>query len=161
MIFNERSYIGGEITDSEIVEKLPQTYWDLLQQQVNGCILFNGGLHIRGAAVSPSWHSLRVAVVGEPPCIACSPEIKQQDIPFGQDCFGAPVQRQREEQEIPGLMTCLIRSCERPNPREGDTTARESFWLFEGFEWVPVKRKRGDAVASEYESGGGSGSIVK
>ena len=87
MLSNERSYVGGEITDSEIVEKLPQTYWDLLQQ-VNGYILFNGGLHIRGAVVSPSWHSLRVAWFGETALHRLFPAIKQQDIPFGQDCFG-------------------------------------------------------------------------
>ncbi|HEY6250059.1 MAG TPA: hypothetical protein VI685_08860 [Candidatus Angelobacter sp.] len=86
MLSKERSYTGGEITDPEIVDKLPQTYRDLLQQ-VNGCILFNGGLHIRGAVVSPPWHSVRVAWLGEIALHRLFPAIKQQDIPFGQDCF--------------------------------------------------------------------------
>jgi hypothetical protein len=87
MLSNERSYAGGEITDSEIVEKLPQPYRHLLQQ-VNGCVLFNGGLHIRGAVVSPPWHSLRVAWFGDIALHRLFPAIRQQDIPFAQDCFG-------------------------------------------------------------------------
>jgi hypothetical protein len=87
MLSGERSYTGSEITDPEIVEKLPQGYRDLLQQ-VNGCILFNGGLHIRGAVVSPPWHSLRVAWFGDNALHRLFPAIQQQDVPFGQDCFG-------------------------------------------------------------------------
>ncbi|HEY6971644.1 MAG TPA: hypothetical protein VJA94_20705 [Candidatus Angelobacter sp.] len=87
MFSSQCSYAGGEITDTAIVEKLPQSYRNLLQQ-VNGCILFDGGLHIRGAVVSPRWHSLRVAWFGETALHRLFPAIKQHDIPFGQDCQG-------------------------------------------------------------------------
>lgn len=125
MLSNERSYVGGEITDSEIFEKLPQTNRDVLQQ-VTGCILFNGGLHIRGAVVSPSWHSLQVAWAGETALHRSFPAIKQQDIPFGQDCFGdqfvlrgGSVHRlQAETGEIESLAmnleTFLLRAQEAP-----------------------------------------------
>lgn len=87
MLFKEYSYTGGEITDLEILERLPRVYRELLSQ-VNGCILFHGGLHIRGAVVSPSWHSLRNAWFNEAALHHLFPAIQQQDVPFGQDCLG-------------------------------------------------------------------------
>jgi hypothetical protein len=40
-------YIGPEVTDQEILDRLPADYRNFLGQ-VNGCDLLDGGLHIRG-----------------------------------------------------------------------------------------------------------------
>ena len=46
------TYIGSEIIDIEMLEIVPGDYQRLLRQ-MNGCILFDEGLHIRGAVLTP------------------------------------------------------------------------------------------------------------
>lgn len=81
------TYIGSEITDFEILGKLPENLREFLNQN-NGCILFDGGLHIRGAVLSPDWHSLRKVWGGELALYHLFPAVKKSDIPFAQDCLG-------------------------------------------------------------------------
>jgi hypothetical protein len=87
VIRETNSYLGGDITDSKIVEKLPNDYRELLHQ-ANGFILFNGGLHVRGAVMNPDWHSLRYAWLGEAGLHRMFPAVKEADVPFGEDCVG-------------------------------------------------------------------------
>jgi hypothetical protein len=87
LIREKNSYLGGAITDSEILEKLPTDYRELLQQ-ANGFILFNGGLHVRGAVLNPNWHSVRYAWLGECALHQLFPAIEKTDVPFSEDCVG-------------------------------------------------------------------------
>jgi hypothetical protein len=80
-------YIGSEITDPEMLNQVPEDYRRLLQQ-VNGSILFDGGLHIRGAVLTPEWHSLRKVWVGDFALHKLFPAIENTDVPFAQDCLG-------------------------------------------------------------------------
>src|SRR5262249_55265061 len=58
------TYSGAGITDHQILDKVPENYRRLLHQ-MNGFIWFDGGLHVRGAVLSPSWHSLREVWSGD------------------------------------------------------------------------------------------------
>jgi hypothetical protein len=80
------TYIGSEITDFEILERLPDDLQDFLNQN-NGCIIFDGGLHIRGAVLYPDWHSLRKVWLGDFALYHLFPAMKKTDIPFAQDCL--------------------------------------------------------------------------
>ena len=55
-VWNNRSVhsSGAEITDPDILNRLPESYRSLLKNE-NGFILFNGGLHVRCAVLSPEW----------------------------------------------------------------------------------------------------------
>lgn len=81
------TYRGPEITDHEILADIPQEYRSLLHE-MNGCVIFNGGLHIRGAVESPDWHSLRHVWRGDLSLVKLFPAVKAADVPFAQDCFG-------------------------------------------------------------------------
>lgn len=81
------SYLGSAITDSDILEKLPSDYRELLNQ-ANGFILFKGGLHVRGAVLEPDWHSLRHAWYGESSLHELFSAVEETDVPFGEDCVG-------------------------------------------------------------------------
>lgn len=80
-------YIGPELSDAEIIEQLPADYLAFLRQ-MNGCVLFGGGLHIRGCVQHPDWHSLQRAWTGQDRLSALYPAVQSDDIPFAQDCFG-------------------------------------------------------------------------
>jgi hypothetical protein len=80
-------YIGSEITDAEISAKVPEDYRRLLAE-TNGFILFNGGLHVRGAVFSPEWHSLRKVWFGDFALYKLFLALKETDVPFAQDCLG-------------------------------------------------------------------------
>jgi hypothetical protein len=81
------SYAGSEITDTEILDRVPEDYCRLLHQ-TNGFILFDGGLHVRGAVSAPDWHSLRKVWLGDSALHKLFPAIKETDVPFAQDCLG-------------------------------------------------------------------------
>jgi hypothetical protein len=81
------TYRGQEITDHEILAETPEAYRSLLHE-MNGCVIFNGGLHIRGAVESPDWHSLRHAWRGGLSLAKLFPAMNAADVPFAQDCFG-------------------------------------------------------------------------
>jgi hypothetical protein len=80
-------FIGSEITDPEILARTPAELRRHLQQ-VNGSILFDGGLHIRGAVLSPDWHSLRHVWLGDFALHKLFPSLDETDVPFAQDCLG-------------------------------------------------------------------------
>jgi len=81
------NYVGSEITDVEILAELPEDYRELLTE-TNGFVLFDGGLHVRGAVLTPEWHSIRKVWFGNFALYKLFPAIMKTDIPFAQDCFG-------------------------------------------------------------------------
>ncbi len=81
------TYVGSEITDTEILDRVPKDYRRLLNQ-TNGFIIFDGGLHVRGAVPSPEWHSLRKVWLGDTALHRLFPAIEERDVPFAQDCLG-------------------------------------------------------------------------
>jgi hypothetical protein len=78
---------GPPIDDAELVRVLPEELAQVLQD-TNGFILFAGGLHVRGASLSPPWHSLRYAMQSEDAFSQLYSSVKATDIPFAQDCMG-------------------------------------------------------------------------
>jgi hypothetical protein len=81
------TYAGSEITDTEILDRVPEDYRRLLHQ-TNGFILFDGGLHVRGAVLAPEWHALRKVWLGDSALHKLFPAIEETDVPFAQDCLG-------------------------------------------------------------------------
>jgi len=69
---------------------LPELPADLLRvlSDTNGFILHEGAVHIRGASLTPEWHSLRVAWRGPNAFHILYPEVRPSDIPFAQDQVG-------------------------------------------------------------------------
>jgi hypothetical protein len=80
-------FTSPEITDPEILDGIPADLRRYLLQG-NGAILFDGGLHIRGAVISPEWHSLRHVWLGDFALHKLFPALDEADIPFAQDCLG-------------------------------------------------------------------------
>jgi len=80
-------YLGPEIDDVEILERLPRSYRELLET-VNGYVAYHGGLHVRGACLAPDWHSLREAWLGEEAIHRLFDEVSPDDIPFAEDACG-------------------------------------------------------------------------
>lgn len=80
-------YKGGEISEVEILGKLPASLRDFLQK-TNGLTAFDGGLHIRGIVNSPHWHSLQKVWFGDFSLHTMFSNLKEGDIPFGQNCLG-------------------------------------------------------------------------
>ena len=81
------TYTGPAIDDPEVLAKLPKTLATLLQQ-TNGFVHYHGGLHVRGACLAPTWHSLRDAWSGPNAFHKLYPEVKPDDVPFAEDCMG-------------------------------------------------------------------------
>lgn len=81
------TYRGAAVDDPEILDHLPSDLRGVLTQ-INGFIMFDGGIHVRGACVEPEWHSLRVALEGPQAFHRLYSEIDETDIPFAQDCSG-------------------------------------------------------------------------
>jgi hypothetical protein len=81
------TFKGPLLDDRELLYQLPRDM-RLFLIQLNGCVLYGGGLHIRGACTAPSWHSLRNAWLGETAFYKFYKTIKNRDIPFAQDCVG-------------------------------------------------------------------------
>lgn len=87
MELSKPKYVGSEITDVEILAKLSEDYRQLLTE-INGFVLFDGGFHVRGAVLSPEWHSLRKVWIGDFALYKLFPAIEETDVPFAQDCLG-------------------------------------------------------------------------
>jgi hypothetical protein len=81
------TFTGPAIDDPELLAKLPKGLATLLEQ-TNGFIQFHGGLHVRGACLAPSWHSVREAWLGENAFHELYPEVTPDDVPFGEDSLG-------------------------------------------------------------------------
>lgn len=78
---------GAAIDDTDILSRVPEEL-SLLLQEENGFILYHGGLHVRGAVISPDWHSLRHAIQSPEAFHRIYDVVLPTDIPFAQDCFG-------------------------------------------------------------------------
>src|SRR5687768_5955921 len=86
----EQTYItfkGSNVSDPEILKRVPEDYRRLLNQ-INGFVMFDGGLHVRGAVLTPEWHSLRKVWLGDLALYNLYPALKETDVPFAQDCLG-------------------------------------------------------------------------
>jgi len=81
------NYTGPPIDDLSTFNTLPEVLQNILENR-NGFILYNGGLHIRGACTAPIWHSLHEVWHGSLALWKLFPEIKENDIPFAQDMLG-------------------------------------------------------------------------
>jgi hypothetical protein len=80
-------YVGPPIDDPQILERLPVEYRDLVAR-ANGYVAYHGGLHVRGACLTPEWHSLRAAWDGERAVHRLWPTVSPDDVPFAQDALG-------------------------------------------------------------------------
>ena len=78
---------GESIEDIEILPELPQELVHLLSDK-NGFILHEGALHVRGASLTPEWHSLRSAWRGKNAFFVLYDDVSSSDIPFAQDQVG-------------------------------------------------------------------------
>jgi hypothetical protein len=81
------SFVGPLADDNIVLAMLPRNYASFLQS-VNGCVVYDGGLHIRGACSIPDWHSLRRFWIGDDSLSALYSGVNADDVPFAQDCFG-------------------------------------------------------------------------
>ena len=81
------SFVGEQPDDNMVLAKLPRDYSEFLHS-INGCVVFGGGLHIRGASATPDWHSLGRVWIGDDRLSQMYPVLSADDIPFAQDCFG-------------------------------------------------------------------------
>ena len=78
---------GNSIEDVEILRELPSDLVHLLTE-ANGFILHEGALHVRGACLTPAWHSLRAAWKGSHAFHLLYNDLVPSDIPFAQDQVG-------------------------------------------------------------------------
>lgn len=82
-----QTYVGPDISDPEILQRVPSGYAELLRT-TNGFIRYGGGLHVRGACIEPLWHSLRNMWEGEEALYRLYPVIHPEDVPFAEDSMG-------------------------------------------------------------------------
>jgi len=75
------------IDDPGLLPLLPGELSSVLAAE-NGFIRFGGGLHVRGACLTPDWHSLRHSWTGAGAFSRLYPVLAPSDVPFGQDCMG-------------------------------------------------------------------------
>lgn len=78
---------GESIEDVELLRELPPDLLRLLTE-TNGFILLEGALHVRGASLTPEWHSLRAAWKGANAFHTLYESVQPTDIPFAQDHVG-------------------------------------------------------------------------
>jgi hypothetical protein len=81
------TWSGPPIDDEAILERLTPDLVGALWKR-NGCVVFRGGLHIRGACLLPDWHSLRAAMEGADAFAQLYPAVLATDIPFAEDALG-------------------------------------------------------------------------
>ena len=78
---------GESVEDVEILRDLPPELVRVLND-TNGFILHAGALHVRGACLTPEWHSLRLAWRGPNAFHKLYDSVQVTDIPFAQDQLG-------------------------------------------------------------------------
>ena len=78
---------GESIEDVEILRELPAELVRVLSE-TNGFILHQGAIHVRGACLTPDWHSLRAAWRGAKAFHVLYEDVRPSDIPFAQDLVG-------------------------------------------------------------------------
>jgi hypothetical protein len=87
MDFQGITWRGPSLDDVELLRELPEGLTSVLAS-VNGFILVNGALHVRGATLMPLWHSLREIWKGANSLSSLYPVVEETDVPFAQDCLG-------------------------------------------------------------------------
>jgi hypothetical protein len=80
-------YTGPKIDDEAILELLPVDLREFLLR-CNGYVAFHGGLHVRGACLNPSWHSLRYWWLGAGALHVLFSSVAKSAVPFGEDALG-------------------------------------------------------------------------
>lgn len=85
--FPDLTFEGEPIDDQAELKGLPETLVDILRE-VNGFIAFRGGLHVRGVASSPPWHSLIRACQGEDAFHWHYRSLAKTDVLFAEDAMG-------------------------------------------------------------------------
>ena len=78
---------GESIEDVAILRELPADLVRVLSD-TNGFILHEGAVHVRGACLTPEWHSLRFAWRGPKAFHSLYTDVRPSDIPFAQDQVG-------------------------------------------------------------------------
>lgn len=81
------TFQGPPLEDPSVLQGLPPELFEVLWQ-VNGFIAYAGGLHVRGFVESPSWHSFAHYHSGEMALHTIYPQVREYDVPFGQDFLG-------------------------------------------------------------------------
>ena len=87
MNFSNVTWRGGGIEDIQLFTKLPAELAAVLKE-TNGFILHSGAFHLRGAVLTPEWHSLGAALNGAHAFHRLYGSVLESDIPFGQDQLG-------------------------------------------------------------------------
>ena len=78
---------GKSIEDVEILRELPADLVRVLSD-TNGFILHEGAVHVRGACLTPEWHSLRATWRGPKAFHTLYDDVQPSDVPFAQDQVG-------------------------------------------------------------------------
>lgn len=81
------TWAGQAMDDPAILTAMPEDLVVVLRA-TNGFIVRHGALHVRGACLTPSWHSLRHATEGDAAFSALYDEVLRTDIPFAEDMLG-------------------------------------------------------------------------
>lgn len=90
MELHNLTFQGPPIDDMITLDKLPADLRGLLEQ-VSGFIQCGGGLHIRGACVTPDWHPLAEVWSGSLALWKLYPALKKDDILCGSRCRWPPM----------------------------------------------------------------------
>lgn len=86
MEFDHVTFVGPSFEEAAaVIAMLPDNLAHLLRQ-INGFILYDGGLHVRGVCDEPEWHSLASVLVGASALHTRYPALLSSDVPFAQDC---------------------------------------------------------------------------
>lgn len=80
------TYEGAGSPDPQLLARLPRRLASILEQ-MNGCVAFRGGFHLRGSCREPRWHSLEEVWFGAFSLSAVYLDVLPTDIPFAQDCM--------------------------------------------------------------------------
>ena len=88
MLLDHITYRGPAYEADETIEGLLPGSLKGLLRQINGFVQFGGGFHLRGMCSEPNWHSLCEIMTGENALHKLYENVRETDIPFGQDCVG-------------------------------------------------------------------------
>jgi hypothetical protein len=80
-------FSGPPLSDEPILSRLPAELATALRER-NGCVAWQGVVHVRGACREPGWHSLRAASEGPDGFPNLYPELEPGDIAFAEEALG-------------------------------------------------------------------------
>jgi hypothetical protein len=78
---------SGPPLEPGLIGELPVLLSNVLATR-NGCIAWQGALHVRGWCLEPAWHSIQLAWHGPDSFHDLYSEVEASDIPFAEDAFG-------------------------------------------------------------------------